>query len=432
MGKINKERLLQPVSEDEPCGEDLSDLTEYYVLEELVKGKEETQFSEAEPPDWPKVLTTATELLEQGKELWVVVHLMTALVVLDGAKGLSDGLDLLNGIIERFWDDLYPELDDDDENPAEQRMNILNNLTAVGSMFFEGIKDIPLCKSRQLGTFTWRHILLADGEISPAKDQEVPQTALIEAAIKESDPEFISEVHQALSQSVQYIQEMDQWLTERVGSFDNTSKVMELAGLLERMLGKIQSVSHVDHGADEQGDGDENLREQMPVADSDAAAPPHPASQGEITSQRDVIVLLNHVSLWYAAHEPSSPVSLLVDRARNLVGKTFRQIIKEIADQAENQVTELFGEANEEPGKPVSIKGNSAEIPISSQTDVIKIFDKIHTWYMIFEPSSPVPLFIERAKALVGKNFIDIIENIAAEAMDNVTRLLSGMKNETE
>ncbi|MBF0232046.1 MAG: hypothetical protein HQK65_03295, partial [Desulfamplus sp.] len=147
-------------------------------------------------------------------------------------------------------------------------------------------------------------------------------------------------------------------------------------------------------------------------------------------SQKDVILMLHQVSLWYAKNEPSSPVSFLVDRARNLVGKTFREIIKEIADQAENQVAELFGVDESWASKTLVLKNTVVDVGISSQAEVLDILDKICTWYMIFEPSSPVPLFIDRAKTLVGKNFIDIIENIAAGAMDNVTLLLSGKNNQ--
>ncbi|MBF0232047.1 MAG: type VI secretion system ImpA family N-terminal domain-containing protein, partial [Desulfamplus sp.] len=295
MGKINKEILLQPVSEDMPCGEDLSDLTEYYVLEELAKGKEETQFSEAESPEWSKVFSMAVQLLEQGKELWVFVHLLTSIVSLDGAKGLSEGLDLLYEALKRFWDDIYPKLDEDEDNPAEQRMNILNNLTTVGSMFFEGIKDIPLCNSKQLGVFSWRHVLLANGGIPPAKNQEVPKMALIEAAIKESDPELISDIHMALSRSVKSIHDIDQFLTQQVGSFNNTSKITLLADLLDNMIDTIQSVINIKRADDDVPDETFETSEDVLFATTFQQS-----INQDIASQKDVILMLHQVSLWYA------------------------------------------------------------------------------------------------------------------------------------
>ena len=118
MSSINIETLLEPVAGDNPCGEDLSDLTEYYVLEDLATGKEEDGFGgEAQEPQWPQVIDLATELLAQGKELRVVVLLAHALVAREGADGLRDGLQLLRRMLEQYWDGLYPELDPDDDAP---------------------------------------------------------------------------------------------------------------------------------------------------------------------------------------------------------------------------------------------------------------------------------------------------------------------------
>jgi len=52
---ISAEELLKPIADDNPCGEDLSYDPAFQELDVLMKGKPETQFSSAEPPDWAKV-----------------------------------------------------------------------------------------------------------------------------------------------------------------------------------------------------------------------------------------------------------------------------------------------------------------------------------------------------------------------------------------
>ena len=52
---IEAEELLKPISEESPCGEDLSDDASLQELETLARGKQETQFSAAEPPDWKAI-----------------------------------------------------------------------------------------------------------------------------------------------------------------------------------------------------------------------------------------------------------------------------------------------------------------------------------------------------------------------------------------
>ena len=52
---IVAEELLKPISDESPCGEDLSYDPGLQELEALARGKEETQFSAAEPPDWKEL-----------------------------------------------------------------------------------------------------------------------------------------------------------------------------------------------------------------------------------------------------------------------------------------------------------------------------------------------------------------------------------------
>jgi type VI secretion system protein ImpA len=54
---------------------------------------------------------------------------------------------------------------------------------------------------------------------------------------------------------------------------------------------------------------------------------------------------------------------------------------------------------------------------VTSRADVIRMLDKINKYYQQYEPSSPVPLLLERAKRLVPKNFFEIMEDLAPEGM---------------
>jgi type VI secretion system protein ImpA len=45
------------------------------------------------------------------------------------------------------------------------------------------------------------------------------------------------------------------------------------------------------------------------------------------------------------------------------------------------------------------------------------------------EPSSPIPMFLERAKRLVAKDFLEVLADIAPEALA-VARLAGGVRHE--
>ncbi|MDR1498540.1 MAG: type VI secretion system protein TssA [Puniceicoccales bacterium] len=70
-------------------------------------------------------------------------------------------------------------------------------------------------------------------------------------------------------------------------------------------------------------------------------------------------------------------------------------------------------------------RGLSGEI--NSREEVIKALDLITAFYNRNEPSSPVPLFIERVKKIVPMSFGEIVKELTPDAMDRVT-LLTGYK----
>ena len=46
---------------------------------------------------------------------------------------------------------------------------------------------------------------------------------------------------------------------------------------------------------------------------------------------------------------------------------------------------------------------------------MIDALDRICTYYAQHEPSSPLPVLLQRARRLVGKSFIEIIEDVAPD-----------------
>lgn len=126
---IEVEQLLKPVSAEEPCGKDLSYDPNFLALEGLIAGKRETQFSAAEEPDWKAVHDACLALLGQSKDLRVAVILCLALLKLEGAVGLRDGLALLKGSLERYWPELYPKLDPEENNDPLERINVIASIS---------------------------------------------------------------------------------------------------------------------------------------------------------------------------------------------------------------------------------------------------------------------------------------------------------------
>ena len=60
---------------------------------------------------------------------------------------------------------------------------------------------------------------------------------------------------------------------------------------------------------------------------------------------------------------------------------------------------------------------------------MIKALDRICDYYAANEPSSPVPIILNRAKGLVSKDFFEILQDVAPDGM-NQFQSLSGQSSD--
>jgi type VI secretion system protein ImpA len=65
---------------------------------------------------------------------------------------------------------------------------------------------------------------------------------------------------------------------------------------------------------------------------------------------------------------------------------------------------------------------------ITSREDVVRLLDRMCEYYERNEPSSPVPLLLKRCKRLVSANFLDIVRDVAPNAVDQVETLCGPQK----
>ena len=66
---------------------------------------------------------------------------------------------------------------------------------------------------------------------------------------------------------------------------------------------------------------------------------------------------------------------------------------------------------------------------IASRQDAIRALDAVAEYFRRNEPSSPIPLFVDRAKRLVAKDFLEVLADIAPDAL-SVARSAGGLKND--
>lgn len=116
---IQVEDFLQPIAEDNPSGSDLRYDPVYDAIREARREDDDLNQgawqTERKIADWPQVITLAsTALKKKSKDLQIAVWLTEALLNREAFNGFAAGLQLLQGLLEKFWDTLYPPLEEDD------------------------------------------------------------------------------------------------------------------------------------------------------------------------------------------------------------------------------------------------------------------------------------------------------------------------------
>jgi len=71
----------------------------------------------------------------------------------------------------------------------------------------------------------------------------------------------------------------------------------------------------------------------------------------------------------------------------------------------------------------------SSDGEIRSRDDVLRTLGRISAYYQKHEPSSPIPLFVERCKRLVMMSFLEIVRELAPDGIKQI-ETLSGQKQE--
>ena len=78
-------------------------------------------------------------------------------------------------------------------------------------------------------------------------------------------------------------------------------------------------------------------------AEASSSQPAAAGAPGAIRSRQDAIRALDAVAEFFRSNEPSSPIPLLVDRAKRLVSKDFLEVLADVAPDALGQARAAGG-----------------------------------------------------------------------------------------
>ncbi|AXK54626.1 MULTISPECIES: type VI secretion system protein TssA [Pseudomonas] len=330
--------LLAAISATSPCGEDLEYDADFLHLERAAQGQPERSMGDsilpAEPPDWRSVQQQSLDLLARSKDLRITHFLLQSTLALEGLPGLATSLDLINGLLRDYWAELHPRLDADDDNDPTVRINALAGLAADSTIGL--LREAILTRSRTFGPVSVRAALNAAG-LQHFSGESLGSDHLA-GALQDSDPEHLEAIRHALSSARSAAESIEKQVSEQVGSASG----VDLSALKQPLRLALQVLSlHApqtsESPADEPAEAPANEAGNAPVA------PAATRISGEINSREDVLRSLDRLLAYYSRHEPSSPLPVLLNRAKNLVNADFAAIVRNLIPDGMSQFENLRG-----------------------------------------------------------------------------------------
>lgn len=142
-------------------------------------------------------------------------------------------------------------------------------------------------------------------------------------------------------------------------------------------------------------------------------------------------VLMTHVGATRAID--LDPLTRLLRHAAAFLGERVTDPAAQ-AEQTASAGAAVDGAQPQAAGGPQAIPGAAAAPArppgeISSREDVQRALDRICKYYETYEPGSPVPMLLKRARRLVDKSFMEILEDLAPDGLAQA-RHIGGVQNE--
>ena len=322
---IDVAALLAPIPGDNPAGESQQYSGVHDEIREarraddtLAKGDWEHEPKVAE---WSKVVDlTTTALGTKTKDLQIAGWLTEALAYLHGFRGVRDGLKVVRGLHEQYWDQLYPEID---EGNLDGRANALS---AMDTRLEIPLKSVPLTKSG--GEFDYSFIQWEESTKFdiPSNLENLDSDAIerfnalkaeAEAANKTTSEAwrkakdatrraFYEETFTVLKECWDEFQALDKVMDEKFGN--QTPGLGTLKKTLDSVRTLVEKVVK-----------EKRILEPDPALDGEATATSDGseggAAAGPLRGRAEALRQLAEVAQYFQRTEPHSPVAYLVQRA---------------------------------------------------------------------------------------------------------------------
>lgn len=338
---FSAEQLLLPISNEQPAGVDLAFSPELDAITlarkfddpSLDQGEWVADLKEA---DWDFVVRSCAGLLAgSSKDLRLAVWLTEAGAKRHHLRGMAEGLLVLAGLCEKYWDrGLFPEAEDGDQ---EQR---IGNLSWILSRIPALLREVPLTggPGGAFSTIDFETARRQAGVGDSARPHEGVKLSDMEAARRNNSAAFCASFAVDAQDCLEALRKLERVVDARLGNDSPAfSTAREAVEAMLRVMPASVAPAAPPVAASGAAAAESTMAPAMPAI---PAGPP-----GTIATRAQAIEQLRAVAQFFRRSEPHSPVSYFADKAANAADQDLHSWLRSVVKDASSlaHIEELLG-----------------------------------------------------------------------------------------
>jgi len=321
---MDTQALLAPILDASPCGEDMSFSVEFDQIAEMRREDDPTLdqgewVTTLKVADWPGVVGQCTSLLQgRTKDLRLGMWLAEAWALTRGHEGLAQGLDLCTQLCERYWQDLHPQADGNDQEERIGNMGwLLQRVVALAPA-------LPVTKGRNQAAYSLRDLAMARQHQSQGERQhddaarqagDKPTLEQFNRALRETPAPTLLATLQAAQQCQQHLLAWQAVIDGHLGAEgpgfvqakEALAQVVHELERLARESGALNTAAASGDAGEAQAGSEDDL--------VDVGSGSGTAAGGPLRSRAQALQQLREVASFFRRTEPHSPVAYLAEKA---------------------------------------------------------------------------------------------------------------------
>ncbi|WHI50982.1 type VI secretion system protein TssA [Microbulbifer sp. MLAF003] len=356
---INIEELIAPITSDSPVGEDIredrSPTSDYYSIKDArnsARAAERSAMFDETDADllapWRDVAKSAEKILtKKGKDLEVASWYTEALIRLHGFTGLRDGFQLIDQLIEEFWDGLFPLPDEDGIETKVAPLTGLNGDGGDGTLMMP-IRSAPVTPEGDYGDFSFfQHQQARDADRIADDDAKAARIETlgysfedVNQCVNSASNEWAQNLIETIESSIAHYKNINDVLRKSCGHdappSTNISSLLDEVLRTARFIYKTQLESIAAQAEATTTQGDELASAEavsddaVPNVAATLVANAIAAPTGPVSSREDALRLLEQAAKYFRTYEPHTPLAPGLERLIGWGRMTVSELMTEL------------------------------------------------------------------------------------------------------